>query len=908
MSTPLLSTKLYIPPVRPELVPRPHLIDRLNAGLDRKLTVISAPAGFGKTTLLSEWASSCRRPVAWVSLDEADNDPVRFLGYLVAALQTVEQGVGEGAPSALQSRHMKLESVLTALVNDLAAVPSPLVCVLDDYHHMKTQRVHDTLTFLLDHLPPQFHLVVSGRSDPPLPVALLRGRGQVSELRQADLRFSAEEATTFLNQVMGLGLSTDQVDALADRTEGWIAGLQMAAVSMQGRDDPEGFVRAFTGSNRYILDYLLEEVLQRQSEGIQDFLLHTSILGRLTGPLCDALTGHDDASAEILPAQGEGLIGDGQATLEMLGGSNLFIVPLDDQRSWYRYHHLFADLLRQRLHQTHPELPPRLHRRASEWYEHNGLIAPAIDHALAAADFERAADLIEQTAETALIRGEFDSVLGWLEALPDDTFRNRPLLCIYHAAALFVAAAPLSTVESILHDAEESDKESLLKGETTALRAMLAMFEEDMPESIRLSRQALELLPEDSLLCRSFTARNLGTAYLLTGDVTAASRVFEEETRICEKTGDRMGVVAARQRLAVLLAIQGRLREAKALNERAIELALDEKGQTLPFAIKAFFGLADVLRERNDLEDATRVLREGLQLSRRWTDVWGMGGQMILARVRQAQGDLDGALQAMQRAEELAIGYDSSDMDDIIIWAYQARLRLAHGELEAASQWMEKRGLGRQIGATSQRESITEIPAYHLHEIEQATLARVYLAQSKPDEALKILEPLLMGAESLGRKGSLIEVLALQALAFQAQGDVERALSALERALSLAEPEGYVRVFLDEGEPMVRLLRQAASRGVAPGYASRLLAATPAAQEAGIRKPVSPPQPLVEPLSERELEVLRLLTSSLASTEIAEELIISVNTVRSHIRSIYGKLGVHSRYEAVARAKELNLL
>jgi LuxR family maltose regulon positive regulatory protein len=904
-TTPLLTTKLYVPPSRPRLVSRPRLIERLNSGLHRRLTLISAPAGFGKTTLLSEWVAQSDRPVAWLSLDEGDNDLARFLAYLIAALGTIESlgdamhSIRDALPSALKSAQPRdIESVLTSVINEMATDANPFVLVLDDYYHIRAEPIHQALIFLLDHAPPQMHLIIATRTDPPLPIARLRGHGQLSELRQTDLRFTNDETGQFLNQAMGLKLSPADLMALASRTEGWIAGLQMAAVSMQGHEDISGFVADFTGSQHYILDYLVEEVLHRQPEDVQSFLLQTSILDRMTGPLCDAVTA----------------TGNGQAMLESLGHANLFVFPLDDGRHWYRYHHLFADLLRQRLHQQHPDLVPTLHRRASEWYESNGPIAPAIDHSLSMGDHERAARLVEQAAPSSLMRGEFATLNKWMGTLADGVLRSHPLLCACHAMALLAIAAPIDEVESRLNDAAAGDSPDLARGELATLRGLLATFRGDNQRSIELSYEALQLLPEEEVFFRSVAARNLGMVYLLSGDVVAARRIYEEEVRSGEKSGDLVGCLSALQKVCALHLIQGQLRKAEAAYEEALELSTQTRGGPQPIDVKIRAGSADVLRERNELEKASLLLTDAIERlptqARVWNPVWNMPAYLVLARVRQAQGDAKGAREAMQTAERLAIQYDSTELDDIAVGAYQARLWVAQGDLEATMRWAEQRGLQRDVISGKRKGESSMGSGYHLQELEHNALARLYLAQDRPEDALAVLEPLLPAAEKLGRMGSVMEFLTLQARAFQALGDLERALAALDRALSLAEPEGYIRLFVDEGEPMERLLRHAVSRGTAAGYASKLLDCFDIPRPEGVQDLAyhPPAQPLVEPLSERELEVLRLLNTDLSSTDMAEELIISVNTVRTHIRNIYSKLDVHSRYEAIARAKELNLL
>jgi LuxR family maltose regulon positive regulatory protein len=821
--------------------------------------------------------------------------------YFVAALQTIEVDIGEGVLSAFQApKPPPIESVLTGLLNEIAAVQEQFALVLDDYHVIEAQTIHDALTFLLDHLPPQMHLVIATRVDPPLPIARLRGRGQLTELRATDLRFTLDEVAEFLNQVMGLELSAEDVAALASRTEGWIAGLQMAAVSMQGREDIAGFIRAFAGSSRYILDYLVEEVLQRQTDSVQAFLLQTAILDRLTGRLCDALTGQDD----------------GQATLDRMERSNLFIVPLGEERRWYRYHHLFAELLRQRLHEAYLDQVPILHRRASEWYEQNGLAAPAIDHALSAGDLERAARLIEQAAEPTLMRSEFATFLSWVEALSDDVIRARPLLCIYHAWALVLSGHPLDAAESRLQGAIEADTENSVAGEVAAFRAWTAALGGDTRHSTELSQRALELLPAESLFLRSIVAGSLGLVYMWSGDVVAAFQTFEEAARIGQKAGNLMITAIALRRLAQLRVMQGRLSEAKAFCEQALELTVDGRGRRLPIAGLVLIVLGELLREWNDLEAAARHLIEGIELIKQWGEIGAFDGYVALAHVRQAQGDVDGAREAIHVAQQLAIQFDASEVDDVFVALHQARLWVAQGNLEAAIHWAESRelvlsvcpeGSRREVEGLDRDVESEEGSRYSplVRALENSTLARVCIAQDRPDEALEVLESLLQTAETAGWMGYVIEVLALQALALQGQGDILSAVTALERALSLAEPEGYVRIFVDEGEPMAELLRHAASRGIAPTYVAKLLAAF---EVEGLAVSPSNLQPLIEPLSERELEVLRLLTTHLSSTEIADELVISVNTVRSHIKSIYSKLNVHSRMDAVQRAKELELL
>ncbi|MBN1287783.1 MAG: AAA family ATPase [Anaerolineae bacterium] len=850
-----LLTKLYIPPAHPGAVERPRLFARLDAGMACKLTLLSAPAGAGKTTLISAWLRRSGAPAAWLSLDERDNDFARFLTYLVAAIQTRAPGAGADALTLAPlhtPRPAPVETALSVLVNDLAGFASPIVLVLDDYHVIQAQAVHAALAFLLDHMPPQMHLYLATRADPPLPLARLRGRAQLVEVRAADLRFNQEETAAFLNRTMGLDLTREAAASLEARTEGWAAGLQMAALSMQGRADVDDFIEAFGGSHRYIADYLTDEVLRRQPEATRNFLLKTAILDRLTGALCDAV-------CETPP-------GEGRRMLQSLADANLFVIALDDERRWYRYHRLFADLLRQRLGQTHPNIIPGLHRRASVWYEQHGLMTEAIEHAFAAHDGARAGRLVAQAAEPALMRGENAAFLSWTERLPENAVHAHPALYAYRAWALVLAGSPLETVEAQLAQVEQG---------TEALRAFVAVSRGRATEALDLARRALESLPGDARFLRSVAAWSLGLAHCLGGDMAAGRQALEQAAQ--HSRGNVMMSVMTLANLGELSARQGQLHRAQALYRQALELAVGRQGQRLPIACYALTGLGELWREWNDLEAAERCVVEGLERAAGWGETGALDGYLTLARIRQAQGDTAGAQEALQRARRVAVQFDATQIDDLLVAYHQARLWLAQGNLDAVQRWLD------------------EPAAPAVQSYKDRVRARLLLAQGQRCAAQATIDAILPDVE---RYSTRIELHLVKALALHEQHDLDGALHELGCALALGEPDGYARVFLDEGEPLARLLYEAARRGAA--YAGRLLAMFPAGTN-------SPPE-MVEPLSEREIEVLRLVAAGLTNREIAGRLVVSPNTVKKHTINIYSKLNASNRTQAVEKARAFGIL
>jgi LuxR family maltose regulon positive regulatory protein len=907
VSQALLTTKLRAPRVRPNLVARPRLRDVLAAGEGSALTLVSAPAGFGKTTLLGEWSSDHseggERSVAWLSLDETDNDPVRFLTYLVSALRTVEEGIGEGVLASLRSpQPPPIKAAVGALVNELAELPREITVVLDDYHLISSEPVHDATSFLLEHLSENAHLVVSGRMDPPLPLSKLRARNQMTEIRAADLRFTTEEATAFLGDVMGLALSAADVSALEEVTEGWVAALQLAAISMRHREDVSGFVEAFSGSNRHVLDFLAEEVLERQPRDVSGFLLTTSVLESMSAPLCDALTGRND----------------GQGMLERLERENLFVVPLDDERRWYRYHHLFADVLRSRLQREQPERIRELHRRAAAWYERNGWSSEAVRHALAAQEHDRAADLVEDVARKMWNRGEVMTLLGWLEALPEKTKRRRPQLLLQYAAALLWVGR-LDDVEPIAREIERavgvsgegrdddlrpSADETLrrvLLGGVAATRSWRAYLKGDPHGAIALARRALTLLPEKDLELRTFAAFRLAEAYRTADDLEAASAAFAETAELGRAAGHDYLVLSAMSRQAKLQMARGRLRKADHLLRRALRFAVERGGDSLPATGEVHVGIGELLYEWDELETAARRLKEGIRLAERMGQLDTLvDGYVALSRAEMAQGNTESALETAQEANSLA---QRSGTGAAIVEAaaWNARLHMARSDMTAAVVELD-----RMVGAPAVSVSI-------VRETAQIARARLTVARGEHDEALRLLEELRQSAEAAGRTGKLIEILTLQALALWERNKKEQAVGTLTRALALAEPEGYVRTFVDEGAAMGDLLsaaledRQRNPSGAAGRVPARYLAKLMAALAQDAAAP-SVDERLPEPVRERELEVLALIAAGKSNAEIARELFVSVSTVKTHINNLYRKLDARNRTQAVARAREMGVL
>lgn len=907
---PLLATKLRAPRLRTWLVSRARLIEQLQQGVEGPLTLVSAPAGFGKTTLLAQWLQESRMPVAWLLLEPEDNDPTRFLASVIAALQTLNPQIGAAALVALQTPQLPSpQVVLTLLVNELVACgEGEMALVLDDYHVITADAIQRGMAYLVEHLPSRLHLLLATRTDPPFPLARLRARGQLTEVRAADLRFGSAETRTFLQEVMNLDLEASVIATLEQHIEGWIAGLQLAALSLRGKPDQAAFWAAFSGTHRFVLEYLTDEVLARQPEPVQTFLLHTSLLERLSGPLCDAVLEREDS----------------QAILEALDKANLFVVALDDERGWYRYHHLFAEVLSHYLQQREPMIIPSLHRRASSWYEQHALPYEAIHHALAIPDAELAAHLIEAIAipvthlneaiaSPVALQGRISTVLGWLAGLPEAIMRTHPLLCAEHAVLLMftnqweASKARLQTAERGIREGMPAEQAQMIRGLALACRASFDCFSGDLPRAISLAHQALALLPETDVISRIGLLGIVHLAYLVSGDVTLPT---EHEAAaalaLARRVGNRLTTAAIMGKLARMHVLQGKLKRAAAVYAQIVQEALQEEVlQTSYACFFYYFGRGDLLSEWNDLEAAEQLLTQGIALIKEGTvAAWAaLLGYSALARVQQARGNATAAFATLDAFVLLAEQRHFAPHLMVQAAAVRAQLALTQGNTAAAIRWADASGLSLQDA---------DVP--YPREQEYLILARVRIAQGREDptcpllqEVLQLLDRLQASAEAKARLGSVLEILVVRALALAAQEDRTGALATLEQALVQSAPEGYIRLFVDEGAPMLALLRRAQACSAVPQYVVALLTAfgEPSLVEHVALAPRA--DGLWEPLTEREREVLRLLLEGSSNGEIAQRLVLSVNTVKRHVYNLCGKLDVRSRSQAIVRARDLHL-
>jgi LuxR family maltose regulon positive regulatory protein len=937
---PILTTKFYVPPPHPVGAVRTRLFEQLDAGLrlGHRLLLICAPAGFGKTTLLSEWLTDFRLPIAdfgseistdstapkskienpkscWISLDEGDNDPTRFLLYLLAALETVHPDIGADARAMIQPpQSPPLTAILTVLLNRLAATLSEenLVLALDDYHVIEQPAIHDMVAFLLDHIPPRMHLAIATRVDPPLLLARLRARRQLTELRAAELRFTADETATFLNHIMGLNLTPENIAALAARTEGWIASLQLAAISLQHRDaaGAADFIAAFSGSHRHVIDYLTEEVLAQQSPEIHEFLSQTAILDRLTAPLCNAVTGRDD----------------GEHLLRQLEQANLFLAPLDDERQWYRYHRLFADFMRNHIYNEAPDLMRTLHSRAAAWYAEHAMPSEAITHALRAADFKAAAQWIEHIAVTLLMRSEATTLLNWIKALPQPVIDTRPTLNLIYAEAALIAGE-FTHIETALHTVEialnrgdvPAEEQAAIQSQVIAVRAYMATFSGNIRHGVALAQQAFTALPQGNAFLRSVVSWLLGLSQFFDTDTLAAQRVFGETLELSQATGNTLIASLSLFVSGYFFTLQGRLRQARITFEQGVASLIGDQRTPPPVSASLVYqGLAEVLREMNDLEAAAQVITRCIDLGEQWGNAEVLvDSYVVLTRIVYAQGDETRARQTLGKVMTYVHEDKISRLTVRQMEAFQARMQVAWGELDAATLWVEK-----WHNAYAQEPLPEGNIAVFIRWMEVSALARFYLTRGHYTAALETLTPLRHLVEDAGWMGVAIELLGLESLALHGLGQREAAHDTLQRALTLAAPEGYVRVFVEMGAGMTDLLREVLEKGIMPDYVQSLLQVT------GYQFPVTDSQSLIptssmhtpnsqlltlnsqllEPLSDRELEILRLIDTGATNREIAAKLYIAISTVKTHINNLYGKLSVSNRVQALARARELGLL
>jgi LuxR family maltose regulon positive regulatory protein len=885
----ILATKLYIPPLRSNLVSRSRLLDLLFQGSSRKLTLISAPAGYGKTTLLSEWISQSTYLTCWLSLDARDNDLKRFLKYFIIALQQVENDLGKEVLSTLQSSQpLETEVLLTHLVAEIDAVSQPFIFVLDDYHVITESDIQQILIFLLNHQPRQMHLIISSRADPPWPLSRLRVRDDVLEIRSHDMRFTTEETAAFLNQFMGLALSPEDIAALEKRTEGWIAGLQMAAISMRGREDLAGFIQSFTGSHRFVMDYLMEEVLNQQSPEFRDFLLKTSILERLTGPLCDSVVGIQNSQSILLD----------------LDQKNLFLISLDDQRQWYRYHQLFTDLLRNHLQQTQPDIVRDLHQKAGSWYDENGLFPDAVHHALAANDIERIVQLTDELAVYEMDYGELDAFMVWLDRLPERTVLEYPWLLVARSWAFFntgnyeATETSLDEIERLLATQPFSDDLKIrIQGHVAAIRSYIAEVRDDMALGIQKAEDALALLPERDLKLRSFVAIRWANCIVGFGEFDKAIQAYKEAGEASKLIGDGHLAITALSEMATVQMFAGKLQQAiESIADIKFyaETLAQKDGRRLPAMGILYRHVSHIKRELNELLEAEYYANEAVKICQQWgekeTLLYGLAA---LNRVQFAQKKFDEVDQNFEKILQMA--GQISPLTVTFFQNWKIHFQLMRGKTEEAEKW------ARDLGLTPDDEFD------YASRFEYQNLAHLMVVKGNYNQALIITNALVKVATDVCDQVCTIPHKVLQALILDKLSKTDKAMLAMEEALALARAEGYVRSILDEGEAVGELLRKAIAQGVEVDYARMLLTALEEESKPSIPEQ-RPSARLVDPLSDRETEVLRLLVTDLTSPEIADELIVSVSTVRSHIKNIYSKLDVHSRHEAVTKARDLGIL
>jgi len=886
--SPFLATKLFIPRSSSKQVQRPSLIDKLNTFHDHKMTLVSAPAGFGKTTILTQWVSQLNDPVAWLSLDERDNDPFLFLRYLIAALQSVDSSLGVTATHALEAaKKQSLVAILIPLLNEISAKQYKLLVILDDYHCIQSNEIHEIIRYMLEHLPPQLHLVLSTRADPPLSLAKMRVRNNLSELRVGELCFAREDIVSFFYEIMGFDLSEEEIVTLEYRTEGWAAGLQLAAISLKGCDNIQDFIEAFAGDNRYIVDYLVEEVLHKQHEQIHNFLLRTSLLQQMSAELCDYLFEIDES----------------QSILENLEQQNLFIVPLDSKRNWFRYHHLFADLLYQRLIQHEPTIVSGLRKRASKWHEKNGYLDSAIEYAISAEDFERAAKLLEQVSDNDWEHGKRTKLFGWFEKLPIEYIHNNPELCLLYAWVLLddnkqeEAEKSLAIVDRLIEQKENhanfhaSDLEEI-RGKVKVLRALIETGHGDAQRIIGYSEEALQYLPKDSLTWRANGLYALGIAYSIKGDLDSAVDSYSQSMRLSRSAGNLDLYFRASYWLVARLVFAAQLDKAIHTCEELFEVIRENKLEQSLIGAGVFVSWGNILYELNRLDEAYEYIKKDNDIIEASHDVGHKAWcYFCMMKVLTAQNDIQGVEKIIEKLEKLKITTELPYSFSLLTESWKAQVWFLQGKLGPVGRWLKENSFS----------IADEIVAYR--DLGHIILARYLLAQGEIDDAKYLLEKLIYGLEKLGRTLLLIEVLMIQAQALESEGDRAGAIAAIARALQLGVKGNCVRVFINEGKPVANMIEKLLNEkiDIPRAFAKKLLA------EFKIKEITeSEKKHEIEMLSERELEIMRLIAAGLSNKKISEKLYISLSTVKTHLRNIYSKLDAHSRTEAVARANELN--
>jgi len=899
LSLQLLSTKFIIPGMSAKVLSRPRLTQLMEEGLKQKaaVTLVCGPAGYGKTTIVSNWLNTTmengEKKTAWLALDKTDDDLTIYLTYLIAAMQSIQPGFAQGLAEMAQTPKPPPPQLLaTVFINELGKIPGRFCLVLDDYHHLTVKPVLDFMAFLVEHQPPQLSLVLITRSDPALPIAKLRGRGQLVEIRQDELSFTMDEVEAFANQLMALALNPEQVTLLGIKTEGWATGLQLAAISLHAAEDKSSFFTAFSGEQKFIADYLTDEVLSRMDESVQNFLLQTSILERLSAPLCEAVTGNSGA----------------QAMFEKLINTNLFLIPMDDTLTWFRYHTLFADLLRKRLLSNQQGQIHEFHRRASRWFATNGLTHLAIDHAIAGLDFLQATKLIEKIAENLLMQGQGAVLLRWVNALPDQILQKHPFLIVLKCFALILNSQSAETVEHILGKLAIVDRMTGLSSEVATVRAMVAVLQGQTGLAIQQSELALQNLPPKQVFFRSLAADSLGMAHTLAGDMEHATQDFELVVEISLKSDNIMMALAALGNLAGIHYVRGRLHSAAKICYQVIDLASQRIGRDTPMLGKTMLHLGEILCEQGDLERGSRYLLEAASMMELFSDIGLSLVWLALARVNIGQNEWQTAQAYIDKARLKGQTSPTIVMAARLVDVMQARLNLARGELQPVIFWARERDLLDRSPAEIFDSANQNLAVNELFMVETFTLIRLLQAQGQISQPLAMLDYLEKLVEQKGLYRRIIEIFVLKALALHKAGEITKALAAIEKAVSLAELEGFQRIFLDEGEPMTRLLYLAVEHKIAPDYSGKLIGILLENSPKALNLPKTSADNLIEALSDREMDVLKLISEGLTNSEIAARLFITLSTVKGHTTNIYGKLSAKNRTQAVARARVLGLL